>query len=363
MTRAAAPAAAAPRPAAGRDEEANSPRRPDQHSCGGAVFKPVLPGTPGTRPFRAELAPALTESGAHPGTSRYRYQTREGAAVVQVCNAGCIRPASWAGYCSWHSFMAQQQRRGQRPTVAAALLARLRRHIHALIDAGVPEAQIALDAGLNRRTIQWVSSGRAEAGVPPGYRISPQQADRVLALAVPHTLHEGVADTAPVAGVGTVRRLRALVAAGHPAPVLAGHLTLDLAVVETILEGRIKEVPAGVARAAADLFSRLQMVVGACEDAKRAAAARRWAPPLAWDEERLDEPDAGPERTPRRRVGFVEAYTELRMLGFSDVRIADRMGVQAGSLLRQIMRYNLTPSAELVSLASSQKCRAQKKAS
>lgn len=274
--------------------------------------------------------------------------------MVQVLSAGCIRPACWAGHCSWPSFTAQQRRRGQRPTVTAPLLARLRRHIHALIDAGVPEAQIALDAGLNRRTIQWVSSGRAEAGVPPGYRINPQHADRILALAVPHTLHEGIADTAPVAAEGTVRRLRALVAAGHPAPALAAQLTLDPAVVEAILEGRVNEVPAGVARAAADLFSRLQMVVGACEDAKRAAAARRWAPPLAWDEERLDEPDAGPERTPRRRVGFVEAYTELRMLGFSDLRILDRMGVQPDSLLRQMMRYSITPSPELITVARQQ---------
>lgn len=282
---------------------------------------------------------------------------------VQVCSGGCGRPASWGAACSWHSFTAQEHRRGQRPTVAAPVLARLRRHIHALRTAGVPEAQIALDAGLNRPTIQWVSSGRAEAGVPPGYRISPQQADRILALPVPRTLHEGVAATAPVAAVGTVRRLRALAAAGHPAAALADDLLCEQAVVEKILAGRMTTVPAGLARDTAALFSRLQMVVGVCETSKRSARARRWAPPLAWDEERLDDPDAGPERTPRRRVGFVESYTELRMLGFSDLRIAERMGVQPNSLLRQMMRYGLTPSGELTTVASAQKHRPHTKAS
>ena len=51
------------------------------------------------------------------------------------------------------------------------------------------------------------------------------------------------------------------------------------------------------------------------------------------------------------------------MLGFTDLRIADRMGVQPGSLLRQMMRYGRPPSPELATLASHHMHRAQKKAS
>ena len=307
---------------------------------------------------------AVTEIAAAAGTSRCRNQMTEGrtAMTVQVCTAGCGRPASWGGSCSWHSFTAQQHRRGAH-AVSPALLARLRRHITALTDAGVSQSQIALDAGLNRRTIQWVASGRAEAGVPPGYRIGQAHADRILALPVPRTLHEGVQDLAPVPAIGTVRRLQALVAAGHPVTAIAHCLAISTDWAAQILDGRLECVPAGTARAAATLFSGLQMTAGASDEAKEYAKARRWAPPLAWDEDLLDDAKARPDRGPSRRLGFVEAYEELRMLGFTDLRIADRMGVQPASLLRQMIRYGLQPSSELVSLASQLKHRAQKKAS
>ncbi len=279
--------------------------------------------------------------------------------TVQRCSAGCGRPASWGGCCSWHSFTAQQRRRGP-AEVGPATLARLRRHIQALVAAGVCEAQIALDAGLNRRTIQWVASGRAEAGIPPGYRIGWAHAQRILALTVPRTLHAGVEDSAPVAAVGSVRRLRALMAAGHPASAIAHCLEVPVERVEEILSGRLESVSAGMARAAATLFSRLEMTPGASKAAKDYAQACHWAPPLAWDEAQLDEEAARPDRGPRRRPGFLEAYEELRMLGFTDLRIADRMGVQPGSLVRQMLRYGLSPSPELATAACQDKHRSRK---
>jgi hypothetical protein len=284
------------------------------------------------------------------------------AMTVQVCTAGCGRPARWGGYCSWHHFSTVQQR-GTVDQVPVAVLTRLRRHIHALLAAGVSEAQIALDAGLNRKTIQWVSSGRAEAGTPPGYRIGAGHAARILGLTVPRTLHDGIRDAEPVPSIGTVRRLRALVAAGHPATAIAHCLELPLDVVDHLLGGAAATVTAGVARAAAALFGGLQMTPGASEQARRIGKSRGWAPPLAWDEDLLDETTARPDFGSRKRAGFVEVYSEFRMLGFTDLRIAERMGVQPGSLLRQMIRYGLTPSPELVNTASHLKHRAAKKAS
>ncbi len=37
--------------------------------------------------------------------------------------------------------------------------------------------------------------------------------------------------------------------------------------------------------------------------------------------------------------------------GYNDLTIANKMGVQPKSLLRQIQRYGMTPSAELVATA------------
>lgn len=277
--------------------------------------------------------------------------------TVQLCNAGCGRPDRWAGNCSWHHFQTQQHRNSS-PQVATAVLTRLRRHIHCLLDAGVAEAQIALDAGLNRKTIQWVSSGRAEAGAPPGYRITSEHATRILAVTVPRILHEGIADAEPVASLGTVRRLRALVAVGHLPAALAASLNLPRDVVDDVLGGARASVSAGTARSAATLFGRLQMTAGASPQARRYATDRGWAPPLAWDEDRLDDATARPDFGSRKRPGFLEVYTEYRSLGFTDLRIAEHMGVQPGSLLRQLIRYGLPATEDLTTAASRSKQRA-----
>ena len=115
-----------------------------------------------------------------------------------------------------------------------------------------------------------------------------------------------------------------------------------------------------MARAAATLFSRLEMTPGASKAAKDYAKACHWAPPLAWDEAQLDEEAARPDRGARRRPGFLEAYEELRMLGFTDLRIADRMGVQPGSLVRQMRALRAVPAPSWPAAACQHKHRSQK---
>lgn len=268
-----------------------------------------------------------------------------------MCGAGCARPATCGELCGWHHFQRQQRKPAHRRNeVAAAALAALRRHIEALLAAGVTQSQIALEAGVNLKTIGWILSGRAEAGVPPGYRIGRVHVARIRAIAVPVVLHAGVADSGSVAAVGTVRRLRALVAAGYPVEELAARLSVTQEWVAEVIGERRQEVLAGLARTVAELFDSLQMIPGPSASAREFASARGWAPPLAWDEDSLDEESAAANTGSRKRAGFVEIYSEMRMLGFSDVRIAERLGVQPASLMRQLHRYGLTPTDELVNL-------------
>jgi transcriptional regulator with XRE-family HTH domain len=275
---------------------------------------------------------------------------------VNQCSADCRRPATWAGLCSWHHFQNRQQATAARQQgVDSATLAQLRRRLETLLAAGVPAAQIVLDAGINRQTIQWILSGRAEAGVPPGYRIGWAHAARIRAIPIPAGLHAGAPDYSLVAAVGTVRRLRALVAAGHPVAELAERLGVGQETVAGLLDDRADGVVAALARSVASMFDALQMRPGTSQAAKKFAASRGWLPPLAWDEEALDDPEATAHRGGGKRTGFVELYTEMRMLGFSDQRIAERLGVKPASLLRQIDRYGLTPTDDLVSVV----CRAK----
>jgi hypothetical protein len=238
--------------------------------------------------------------------------------------------------------------------VPAAALAPVRRNLQALLTV-MPEARIALAVGLNRKTVRWIASGRAEAGIPPGYRVGVVHVERILGLAwaCRRELHHGAADTVPVEPTGTVRRLRALVAAGHPAGELARRLCVAAGTVEEVLAGGVDGVAAGFARAVARLFDTAQMAPGPCSQARAYAATRKWVPALGWDEDDIDNPAALPHLgADKQRGNFPDRYADMRALGFSDLVIADKLDIQPASLFRQIKRYNLTPTEELVAEVS-----------
>ena len=66
-----------------------------------------------------------------------------------------------------------------------------------------------------------------------------------------------------------------------------------------------------------------------------------WPPPLAWDDDTIDDPNELPDCGTRRRLSFDEQYLELRDLGYSDSDIAHRLGIKPKSLERQLFRYGL----------------------
>jgi hypothetical protein len=92
-----------------------------------------------------------------------------------------------------------------------------------------------------------------------------------------------------VDATGTRRRLQALAAIGWPPRALAERLGIQP---DNIL--RRHRVRVGTARLVAAVYDQLSMTPG--PDTRSAAAARRrgWAPPLAWDDDSIDDPAARP---------------------------------------------------------------------
>lgn len=93
------------------------------------------------------------------------------------------------------------------------------------------------------------------------------------------------------------------------------------------------------------------MVPGPSARARRRAAAHYWAPPLAWDDDDLDNPTITPPvppAPPKRQLPWKERYTELRQLGYNDLEIATKFRVTANGLLRQLQRHGLEPSPILL---------------
>ena len=146
--------------------------------------------------------------------------------------------------------------------------------------------------------------------------------------------------------IGVRRRLEALAAIGYTQTDLAELLGLERG---AFAFWRLDEVPRYRWPAVARLFSRLEMRPGASDQARAHAAAHGWAPPLAWDEDTIDDPDAEPEGVPprgyhrRNRIpeDFVDMVLEHRDLGHYDEEIAAAMGLTVKALCRRLHRAGL----------------------
>lgn len=126
--------------------------------------------------------------------------------------------------------------------------------------------------------------------------------------------------------IGTVRRLQALGWCGWTradiARVTGVHLTY---------EGRlVTDATAAAVARAYDLLSIMQPPdTFDNTQARRAARRLGWAPPLAWDEIAIDDPDAAPEgMNALRRLSIHEQVVELLAIGCSVTEIPSRVGAR-----------------------------------
>ncbi len=250
-----------------------------------------------------------------------------------LCSKGCGRPRSRRGLCAacYETRRARDTAYGRWETLYTDA-APVRAHIAALRAAGMGTRAIAAAAGVNRTNIQQVTLGRPERGLPPSRKMLRRIADRILAVPAPEVPHRGVAAGARVPAVGTQRRLRALVAIGWTQEILCEELGWNPSNGSRLFRGATPTVTAATAQKVAALYNGLSMTPGPSPRARAHAQQRRWAPPLAWDDDTIDDPHARPDRAPGRKGGFVERYTELVDLGYGQIDCARRMGIAAGAV-------------------------------
>lgn len=154
-----------------------------------------------------------------------------------------------------------------------------------------------------------------------------------------------------VDGTGTVRRLQALATLGWDAPSLAPHVGVSAERVWQLRSGKHPTLQARTADAVARAYEHLSMTRrpdGREARMCRAYAQRqRWVPPLAWDDDTIDDPDAEPrtiadtdvevdevaveEAIAGRRVTLTraerrEVVHRLTARGYSAAEIAERLG-------------------------------------
>jgi len=224
-----------------------------------------------------------------------------------------------------------------------------REHLRALSAAGIGWKRAAELAGLSTSAVSKLLYG-GPGERPPSRRIRPQTAGAILAV------KPSAGQLAPGAltGItGTRRRLQALVATGWSQARLAGELGLTGANFGAMM--RCDQVTAGTARAVSELYDRLwnqsppghdQRTRIAASRARNYAAARGWVPPLAWDDDVIDDPDGRPAdgwkrraRSKRRSAELAEDAGELiRQEGYTREHAAARLGVSLGALEAALSR-------------------------
>jgi len=210
----------------------------------------------------------------------------------------------------------------------------VRAHVEALRASGIGTRRIEELSGVSRSVIQSLVNGRSIYGNQPSKTISAVNAQRLLAVP------EEPASGSRIDITGTTRRLQALVAIGYTQTDLAARIGITPANSTRLFHSQGR-VLASTARRVESIYDRLAMTPGPSERARNHARKHGWAPPLAWDDDDLDNPDATPDAGQAVKLSWDETYLELKDLGFSDTAIANRMGIEMESLYRQLHRYGI----------------------
>jgi hypothetical protein len=206
-----------------------------------------------------------------------------------------------------------------------------RAHVEMLRGQGLSLEAVAELAG--------VSSSVVAALVYPahaGFRswITPATEQAILDTRVDLAL---VGGTRRVPSVGTRRRIEALCRLGWPLSALGKELGVSKEAVSSLRTR--PTVTAAKARAVRDLYDRLCTVQGPSTRARRAAEAAGWAPPLAWDEQAIDDPNSTPTlESGMSRLEVVEEVQFLLSCGRGAAEIAQLLHSTPVAVARALQR-------------------------
>lgn len=223
-----------------------------------------------------------------------------------------------------------------------------RQHVKKLQAAGMGLVRIGELSDMSHGAIWRLEHGNPKRGKLPPFQIRKDTADRILAVTVSL---DTLAAFAVVDATGAHRRLQALVAVGWTQRRLAERLNVTPANMASFM--RRPRMLATRARTIRGLYDELWNTQPQCQStqerlavtrAREFAAARGWAPPMAWDDDTLDDPAAKPsgavtEQSAHRKLPKGE---ELLVLvdeqGETHQAIADRFDVQLKSVKSALIR-------------------------
>lgn len=224
----------------------------------------------------------------------------------------------------------------------------IREHITMLMAYGIGLKRIAALAGVSNATLGKILYGDQTRNMPPRARTEKHVAAGVLAI---KPSLDNLGQTVSVDATGTRRRIQALVTIGWSQSRIGERLGMEPSNFNRTIKADM--VHAETARKVKALYEELwdQPQTGtdwhtkaSASRARNYAKAHGWLPPLAWDDETIDDPATSPavfEETPV--VHGEERIDEIQFLirsGAGQAEILSRMGFKnIGALERLCQRY------------------------
>lgn len=246
--------------------------------------------------------------------------------------------------------LAKLARNGRLPRASSEAAWRV---IDELLAAGWTGQAIASAAGITPHSIESALTDRRGGHAR---RFGPTYAAKILNHGQPTRGHIGAA--------GTTRRLQALARIGWSLDEIHARTGIPVMTLSITRAARNQRVRPALAVKVADVYRDLEMTPGPSMTAARRAASLGWAPPLAWDEGTIDDPNARPvgvddgrddaiddaaveracagDRTVRlTNAERREVVARLAGSGLSDQDIARRTGINDRQVIRDRQRAGI----------------------
>lgn len=191
-------------------------------------------------------------------------------------------------------------------------------HLLHLFAAGAGWAQLASLTGCSTATLTALRRNQHS-------RIRRATAAKILEIKP----GEACAPCSRIDSTGSVRRIRALMAIGHPLHTIADHGKVGVSSLRSLNRGT-ETVTSRTARGIAEAYNTLSNTPGTSSFARNRAAADGWASPAYWDDDTLDDPSFVPatiEVHGRSAASLVaEDIRHLGSFGVAEREIAARVG-------------------------------------
>lgn len=166
----------------------------------------------------------------------------------------------------------------------------VRAHIEWLVSEGMGLKQIAKTGPIAHGTLDAIMHGKGgrdpKEHRPQRKRVRRDVAARILAI------RPVLAGGAKVDPTGTVRRVRALVAIGYSQSYLGRRIGWNPANMGDLAHARRRFVQERTRIAVKAVFDELSMTQGPSARSIRLAAREGWPPPIVWDDDTIDDPNA-----------------------------------------------------------------------